>query len=213
MLTLIVGDTHAEWGILNAAINKHHPDQVIVCGDFGFWPGEKGYELAKIKPQYSNILFCDGNHENHPELRKLGDYKQPIPVAKNIWWMPRGFTLRHPQLGTVLFMGGAESMDKHVRTPGRDWFPEESISQEDIYSLPDTKIDTVISHTCPMEFTMLATEREPSRVALSEVLRKYKPSRWFFGHWHHYKEDRYQDCSWISLDCSTGQNWILKVRS
>ena len=38
----------------------------------------------------------------------------------------------------VLFMGGADSIDKKYRKIGFDWFPEELITQKDIYELPDT---------------------------------------------------------------------------
>ena len=39
---LIVGDVHGEWGKLSKLINRHRPDMVLSCGDFGYWPKWKG---------------------------------------------------------------------------------------------------------------------------------------------------------------------------
>ena len=48
-----------------------------------------------------------------------------------------------PDGRTVLFMGGALSVDKAWRTPGYDWFPEESITTGDLDRLPDVHVDIV----------------------------------------------------------------------
>ena len=118
--------------------------------------------------------------------------------------MPRGHTLvlPSPDNRVVLFMGGANSIDKQYRKIGVDWFPEEIISQKDIMNLPDCKVDIVISHTCPEEFSMstLYDDNDPSRKALSYVLDKYHPSLWYFGHFHQNKTGYTNSCRWTCLN-------------
>jgi len=66
--------------------------------------------------------------------------------------MKRGSVLKLPDKRNILFIGGALSIDKKQRTIGYDWFPQETISQKNIFELPDEKIDIVISHTAPKYF-------------------------------------------------------------
>jgi hypothetical protein len=93
-------------------------------------------------------------------------------------------------LGTILFAGGADSVDKIYRTMGFDWFPEELLSIKDENRLLDAKkSDIIISHTCPNEVDIISQElvyksEDPTRKVLSEVLFTHKPKKWFFGHWH-----------------------------
>ena len=95
-----------------------------------------------------------------------------------------------PDGRTVLFIGGADSIDKEWRTRGVSWFPQEVITAADVDALPDCNVDIVISHTCPAELlpTLLEEDsrktNDPSNTALSYVLERYSPRLWYFGHWH-----------------------------
>jgi hypothetical protein len=204
---LIVGDVHNEFGTLNTLINQHKPDFLFQVGDFGFWPrlvtpkqrsfawasGIKRYrtmDVTEIKNHNTKIHWCDGNHEDHWTLKMFREDNQ---VAPNVFYQKRGSTITLPDGRNVLFMGGADSIDKDCRILGRDWFPEEIITQADIENLPDIQIDIVISHTCPecLVADMLPYNsfkfNDPSTQALQYVLEKYDPQYWFFGHWHHFK--------------------------
>lgn len=184
---IITGDVHAEFGELNTLINKKNPDLVICCGDFGFWPKQIP---MNIKNPNTKILFCDGNHEDHWELKKLNNNE----IKPNVFYMPRGSTYTLPDGRNILFMGGADSIDKGQRTFGHNWFPEEIINQKDFYSLPDKKIDIFITHTCPKELLNIMIKHDsrklndPSNEALSQLWKIYKPNQWFFGHWHYFKQ-------------------------
>jgi hypothetical protein len=35
---------------------------------------------------------------------------------------------------------------------------------------------------------------------LSQILQKYQPSLWYFGHWHTFAEGRYANTDWVALD-------------
>jgi len=216
MKTLIVGDVHGRFGDLNAFINKQKPELVIACGDFGYWPNfdKDGFGFDFIKPQGSEILWCDGNHEDHWSLRD----RKTDELVPNVHYMPRGSTFTLDDGRTILFMGGGDSIDKNARTIGIDWFPQEVIRQKDLDNLPDIKIDIVISHTCPLELvdTMIQGRYksvEPSNHALSVVFEKYKPDLWYYGHWHFFKETTLRNTKFTALSClptyaGYGRWWI-----
>jgi len=204
MKVLIVGDVHNEFGTLNILLNKQKPDLTICCGDFGFWPGEKKCkELSYIKlPKNSKLFWVDGNHENHWALRD----RKSDEIEPGIIYMPRGSTYTLPDGRNILFMGGAHSIDKNMRTLGIDWFPEETITQSDMMNLPDMKIDIFITHTCPYELVPIllqyysGKDYEPSNLALSKLWDMYQPDLYFFGHWHKYLEGvLYDKTKWYSL--------------
>jgi len=207
---IVVGDLHGNWGSLNTLISKKSPEIVLQCGDFGWWPImdtkhsiSGGYEnnkwrLKGIKPGNSKVFWCDGNHEEFPYLKMDGKIHE---MYENVFYASRGSTIELDDGRIVLFAGGAASIDKHLRTPGYDWFPEENISNEDLDRLLSYDyIDIVISHTCPTEFDIIRRKtRDNSRVALSQVLDKYKPDKWFFGHWHIFKQGKVNNTVWTCL--------------
>ena len=215
MKILITGDVHGYFGGLNTLINDKRPDLVICCGDFGYWPGIDGLDFNGIKPQGSKILWCDGNHENHWAIRD----RKTDEIVKNVVYMPRGSVYTLNDGRTILFMGGADSIDKDQRTVGYDWFPEEVITQKDINDLPELKIDIVISHTCPLELVgemrgYREKDTEPSNHALSYILNRYNPGLWYYGHWHVYKEIWLRDTKFTALSClpthvGTGRWWSV----
>jgi len=193
MKVYIAGDIHARWIYLNYFFDQNPEDCIILqCGDFGYWPHFEKHRIMEfdIRNNNSKIHFCDGNHEDHHSLLKLTDNE----ICPNVFYMKRGSTLTLPDGRVVLFMGGADSIDKNSRMMGVDWFPEETMTQKDIMKLPNTHIDIVISHTCPREIDIQnefnditgRKDNDPSREGLSFVLNKYKPSLWYFAHWHCY---------------------------
>jgi len=205
--TLITGDIHGDFGYLNTLINKKQPDLIMCCGDFGYWPNMKWKNmkyLYDIKLQGSKILWCDGNHEDHWAIRdRTTDELEP-----GIIYMPRGSTYNLPDGRTVMFMGGAHSIDKRYRKLGYDWFPEETITQSDLYDLPEVKVDIFITHTCPEMLVndMLKYDtrkwNDPSNYALSQLWNLYKPDLWFFGHWHHYSTGVAMGTKWYALSAA-----------
>ncbi len=214
MKILVTGDVHGRFGNLNSLINKKKPDLIICCGDFGYWPNVSwGEPLSNIKLQTAKkLLWCDGNHEDHWAIRD----RTTDELAPNIFYMPRGSTYQLDDGRNIIFMGGAHSIDEHLRRIGVDWFPEETISQKDIMDLPDCKIDIFITHTCPEELLVdllphdSRKQPEPSNYALSELWKIYKPSLWFFGHWHHYITGRMMGTKWFCLSApGFGDRWWM----
>jgi len=214
MRILVTGDIHMEFARLNEIINKKKPDMVICCGDFGYWPKVSwGAPLSNISLQGTEkILWIDGNHEDHWSLRD----RESDELEPGIIYMPRGSTYTLEDGRTIMFMGGGYSIDKHLRTTGVDWFPEETICSKDLMDLPDVKVDIFITHTCPTELVLdmlpFYPEKgfEPSNEALSQLWKMYKPDLWFFGHWHKYKEGVMMGTKWHALSCpGHGDKWWM----
>ena len=203
-----------EFGALNDLINKKHPDMIICCGDFGYWPNVSwGAPLSNIKLQGTKkILWCDGNHEDHWRLKE----RKSDEMEPGIIYMPRGSVYTLEDGRTIMFMGGADSIDKQHRTEGVSWFSEEVITQKDLYNLPDIKIDIFITHTCPKELVpeMLKYDdrktNDPSNEALSALWQIYKPKLWFFGHWHVCKSGMLGETKWQALGAPRlGSKWWM----
>lgn len=222
----LFGDTHGGWGKFNGYLNgirqknekKFNGKEIIIiiCGDFGYWPSFKENDIKNIKHECSwaqdgffKIYFCPGNHEDWWALQRLEDEHQNekiIELRENIFYCSFGAVKSFKDMN-FLFVGGADSVDKQYRTLGIDWFPEEVISHKDILKLPESeKIDIVISHTCPTfiiphlarDLTWVKST-DPSCKALTYVYDLYKPTQWFFGHFHTYKEVIIQNCRFICL--------------
>ena len=202
---IITGDIHNDFARLNELINIKRPELIICCGDFGYWPNG-GRPLSMIKLQGAKLLWCDGNHENHWCIRD----RTTDELAPNIFYMPRGSTYTLPDGRVIMFMGGAYSIDKMIRTEGIDWFREETITQKDLLNLPDIKIDIFITHTCPKELVINLLNKypekgyEPSNEALSTLWEIYRPGLWIFGHWHQYKEGMLCGTKWHCLSYPRG---------
>ena len=234
---MICGDIHGNFKLFNNIINNHEVDLVIQVGDFGYWPKSKYNVEAKTvfnskydtkDITYPSIIFIDGNHENHEELKNLDIFdhvyikdhsmrsifhnvsviKQPV-VYNKVQYMRRGSRL-NINGKSVLFIGGANSIDKAIRTPGFDWFTEETIKENDLNNVLDNTepIDIVISHTCPTEIfkdicnkrTLQTYDNDPSREYLQIILDEYNPKQWYFGHFHFYDTGIYKNTNWACLN-------------
>ena len=226
MEIIVVGDLHGDWGSINKLINDKQPDIILQCGDFGWWPKmevtkpvlygkQVSWLLKGIKRKETKVYFCDGNHEEHTALCQDGLIHE---MYDGVYHGSRGSILSLPDGRNVMFIGGADSIDKNARTIGHDWFYEEniSLSQFDMAMAFDGEIDIVISHTCPASFDIhksFGKNEDPNRIALQYILEKYKPSQWFFGHWHINKEGKVGDTYWTCLDYPKhGNRWWKEVK-
>ena len=218
---MVMGDVHGNWEYLNAIINRHHPDIILQCGDFGFFPKwddhmPKRKIENRLKMQDTKLYWCDGNHEDHWTLLDKHYKGQFSEILPNCFFATRGSVLELPDGRNVMFMGGGDSIDKAMRMVGYDWFPEEQISQGNLYEAlqVNKKIDIVISHQAPSTFPVEQHKYymthgqqggkidDPSRDALNELYLEHKPALWYFGHWHIYTGGRIEDTKWTCLNMS-----------
>ncbi len=117
-------------------------------------------------------------------------------------------------------MGGADSIDKAARKLGIDWYPDEVISHSDVADLPDVDIDIVISHTCTVDMYKILMKildpwrtnsgGDPSLHALQLVFETYRPTFWYFGHFHMFMSGSIRGTHWTALDMPqhVGRWWI-----
>lgn len=230
---IVLGDVHANFGRLNDFITKEKPDIILQCGDFGWWPHYHNitttderlfFNQYALNPKETKIFWCDGNHENHEDLQsrlKAGRKPLEIPVP-GCFYMPRGSILRLDDGRNVLFFGGAYSIDKKYRQEGVSWWAEEIPTESDfIYAeeqiqMHGGKIEVVISHTAPTPFldTFVTSEKiyDPSVEFLNRILEKYRPARWYFGHFHSFHEGEFEGCKWQALaDMRAQDRWFAEL--
>lgn len=239
----IVGDTHGRWDLLNSFLNKlkndsdllelskEHEVEVVILqvGDFGWFPhlqsDEDQYGIYNHVPHFVDehikIYWCPGNHENWFDIedKEKNHSNQPFEFNKDqmpyIFYCPFGSMLTLHDNRTVMFCGGADSIDKYIRTEGIDWWRNEVITYSDMLKLPleSTDVDIIISHTCPTYFNIIddvkihnQIYKDSSRDYLDQVFDMFKPSLYFFGHFHRFKENKYKDCKWTALDMINGDH-------
>ncbi|WP_301123570.1 hypothetical protein [Mycolicibacterium fortuitum] len=127
---MIAGDWHGNTGWATALIisaGVRGIKVVVQLGDFGFWtPGRRsddyldGIETACARHGVT-VLWLDGNHECFDAL-----YELPIDpetglrqIRPHIFHLPRGLRWRwHGK--TWMALGGAHSVDRPDRKPGRE---------------------------------------------------------------------------------------------
>lgn len=201
---LFVGDIHGRFEIFNEFLHdrKKEIDSIYCLGEFGYWPDA---DYSQIENGDIPLYWIDGNHEQFDLLEK----RKTDEIAPNIFYIPRGTVEVLSNGMKTLFIGGAASIDRRMRTPGFDWFPQEEITNEDIdksISAIDkmSEIDLICSHTCPIEFDVIGESPlsffDPSAYKLSILLRHAKPKHWLFAHWHQFKTGLYENTEWTALN-------------
>jgi hypothetical protein len=225
----IIGDIHGNIEFLNSYIKEYIPSILILLGDCGFyWVNKEGNPICninKIDTRYTGtkIYWLPGNHENWQQIEYLhGRWGYcPVHIADSIFYCPIGSNLIINDY-RIIFIGGADSIDKEHRVEGVSWFPQEVLNDQDYLFIqkanPKTsKLKTIIcSHTCPEHFDMNMgfdsyRFKDPSRRILSETLKHYRPEYWFAGHWHKYHSGRYDNTFWQVLDCGDIYDYENKV--
>lgn len=169
-----VGDIHAEWYRYLEVIKGS--ENSIQVGDFGLGFGQNPVEYAGIDP--TKHRFIRGNHDA-PAL---------CEEAPN--WIPDGhFDAEH----SMFFVGGAVSIDIHLRTEGITWWKDEELSIERLYAMHDAFVEAkpriMVTHECP-EFVPPLMKRNyhkdtsRTRQAFQSMWEMHKPEIWIYGHWH-----------------------------
>lgn len=147
---------------------------IFQSGDLAFyWPGYS--HVGKINNRidflpggHVPMYWCGGNHEDWDRLDRLFP-EGSAAAARNIaqvddciYFCRFGATLELGGNLTVLFAGGAESIDKDhrlrkMRFDGapKIWWEQEGISEADMARLDNvSEAQWVVSHTAPMGFNL-----------------------------------------------------------
>jgi len=218
---LFVGDTHGDLRFVEsvAAIASDYNCEIIQVGDWGFlWPRrDQLKQLSDILVEFGVVMrFIDGNHDDHPRLRtwKSNEWQpagtEHVIMAPNVIYQPRGSVHEDKDGVRFLFMGGAPSIDKAHRTPGRSWWPEEVITEAEMERATKAEnIRVLVTHDSPTfppgftpkgdpDFRVQALESQNN---IATLIEHYKPELHVHGHWHF----RYKAGITIGLDCNNAR--------
>lgn len=227
MKVLVAGDIHGNTRAGLALVEKavaNKASVIIQCGDMGIWPGFDGIEYldalnARLREHGRNLLFIPGNHEDYDQLDR---YESNAPRSKagqvylrsHILMVPRGC---YWKWGNKYFMGvgGAVSIDKQWRTPGKSWWAGEQLTDDQAYGIvkkmndrrtngrPD--VDYLFTHDCS-DKTPFYGRLKPDldskihRQRMDAVIEAVRPTIHFHGHMH----TRYD---WQN-PISNGTHWV-----
>ncbi|MGL6104582.1 metallophosphoesterase family protein, partial [Romboutsia sp.] len=196
----ITGDTHGDLSFSQIhKARKAGITHLIVCGDFGYiWDGsiKEQRRLDYLNKMAIQVLFIDGNHENH---KLLNEYPVSImyrgrvhKIRDNIIHLIRGEV--YELNGDKYFVfGGVNSTDIEYRKEGKTWWKEEKPTYEDksnaYINLKKYKyeVDYVLTHTSyPLALTYVGGDTRIDDVSnhLDLIREKIKYKYWFFGHMH-----------------------------
>lgn len=210
MRVLVAGDVHGKvWHLdyLYREAVRVGADLVFAVGDFAAWNNDVFVRYLNVLTEVHGIpcWWLDGNHDDHGWLHDSGaaTADRPTPVwasAPDVYYLPRGCTWTW---GTTrcAALGGATSVDRSIRTPYRDWWPQEEISQGDVYRILDNvdRVDVLFTHeapvgTEPLERQMTHSEGQVwydskrQREAVAAVVDALRPRLLIHGH-HHRRYD------------------------
>lgn len=204
----IVGDTHFDYDFTSLLmLAKKYPnltkkDYVIVAGDCGVCYKKEYLEEARRYMDYLpfTLLFVDGNHENFDILNSYEKEEWHGGLVHKLYddviHLTRGQIFVIDDI-TFLTIGGAESTDKWMRVEGDSWWPEESVTYDDIetslFNLAkyQNSVDYIITHTVPQSFLYSYPfypknlgKANTSELFLERIKEVATYKTWFFGHWH-----------------------------
>jgi predicted phosphodiesterase len=206
---VVAGDWHGNtaWGTsaIKQACEKlgDEPEKLVLhAGDLGVWPGGVGkFYLdmleSALRREKASLLVAPGNHDWYPYINgRDRDEDGLYSLRGSISAFPRGYRWEwHGR--TWMAMGGAVSVDKATRTEGKDWWPEEEITNAEAEAaIAAGHADVIITHDCPSEVHH-SFGHHPSwwaeedlahaanhRLKLQAIVNKVQPSVLIHGHLH-----------------------------
>lgn len=178
-----IGDVHGKFPQYEKLLGDMESRQV---GDFGV-----GFGVPNPHVDTSLHKWIRGNHDD------------PDKAVLEPGWIKDGdFD------GTIFAMGGAESTDRHLRSEGINWWPDEQLSYGDLWRIAElyehAKPKVMISHDAPEPIChyMLGYvdwNRSRTKQALSAMFSAHKPKLWVFGHYHKEFDDVIEGTRFVCL--------------
>ena len=209
-MVYIVGDVHG-WNDIHKLIHLkmqtkfNKCDKIILLGDTAIYfnPNNPDYTdrlLDFYKSFNIDILVVGGNHDNYDyfdNLKRVRKFGSKVGlISDHIYYLERGeiYTINKKK---YFVFGGGNSIDKDIRTPGKDWWEHENPTQEDkdraLKNLEkhEYKVDYVLSHTSPTRITfrlllgkVRAIYPDETSDFLDDIMGKIEYTKWFMGHHH-----------------------------
>ncbi|MBR5951337.1 MAG: metallophosphoesterase [Actinomycetaceae bacterium] len=233
-MIFLTGDTHGATDIHKLTAKRFdrkgltRDDYVIILGDFGLiWEEPPTKEDAWWLDWLENgapwtTLVVLGNHENYRLIRKMET--EAWKGGRMRRFRPHVLQLVDNEIfdieGQTFFVrGGAHSIDRHRRIPGKSWWPEEVPTVEErsaaISKLDSVgwKVDYVLTHEAP---TQVHERLYPSQVITDEYARwlqtianRLEFRRWYFGHHH---QDVSVECHPPDFVAQSYEEWLSSTK-
>ncbi|MDD3147495.1 MAG: metallophosphoesterase [Candidatus Riflebacteria bacterium] len=201
-MILIIGDVHGQFQVLNEQIQFAESfcectiDAVIVLGDMGIYEHSLSRYFVTVSQCFKRpVYFLDGNHEEFSRFESLVESYKDFMTH-----LPRGQVTRICDIN-FLSLGGACYMDALNSPPGSE------IRDQDIdlclANRPED-VDLIISHDCPSGIGVPGTPGfefygKPGFARSQELVARFKPRKWFFGHHHRWFNARIENTEFLGL--------------
>jgi predicted phosphodiesterase len=196
---LIAGDLHGKYGAYSEILTQTQPDRSIQIGDFG-WGFRPDSQLEKSIDNFMTAMPGD-----HQYFR--GNHDDPVACAQHDLCLP---DIHYEPDTQLMITAGAFSIDAAIRTIGLNWWPDEELSYDDLFTAIDVyearKPRIMLSHECPEsvvgKFFSWYRKEFPSRTreALDSMLAIHRPDVWIFGHWHMHIDEVIDGTRFICLN-------------
>lgn len=235
MKILIAGDIHGNGShlrYLNRVAEEQEAEKIFQVGDFGYWEHmPEGVTFLNRANDFANmsnvdLYFLDGNHDKTSLLLEKyteRDKERFIVVRERVKYAPRGHRWTWDGMRFIA-LGGAYSIDKDYRLklekqgsgkPGRYWFPEEEMTDEDmakILATPDEvewwehemsiveitrPVHVILAHDKPRASNPMWNRKTfpeclPNQDRLQMAVLALKPKLFVHGHLHYRYTDTIQ---------------------
>lgn len=170
-----IGDTHGNHKAYMEILKAFEGESTFHVGDVGL--GFPDYCDEAFLPGVKH-KFIRGNHDNPAVCRTYSNYLGD-------WGFKDG----------IFFVGGGESIDRNMRTPMKDWWPDEQLSyaefQRVLGNYAKIKPRVVVSHCAPTRAVRAVmggefrdSNRSMTEEAFDQMMDIHKPAEWIFGHYH-----------------------------
>jgi predicted phosphodiesterase len=187
---IFVGDVHGKLDMFRRELKRYkklYPEETVIqVGDLGL-----GFPKSQSPDLPEQASFIRGNHDAPAVCRAHPNYMGDYGVVEI-------------EGHKIFYLGGAWSIDRHLRIEGVSWWPDEELSIPELNNAFDlyleTKPEIMITHDGPSHATTWILNRFvlnsqsayreqspiPTRTgqALSAMFEAYQPKLWAFGHWH-----------------------------
>lgn len=208
----VMGDVHGDLGhLLQVAtmFARRGVTTLLQLGDWGFvWPGENwSITLDKLDRRLgrlgSTLFFLLGNHDAYPLVESFPESADGLRwLRPHLACVPRGWRTVIGGKHQFAALGGANSIDRQYRTPGRDWWAEEQITDLDLIRLGTREADVLVGHETALGIPTLdsflasrprwpvdAEYANTSRAQFHRALLQTRPRLTLSGHHHRHIDE------------------------
>ena len=196
MSIIYAGDLHGDLSAINKIdelANTSNAKAIVQVGDFGCRWLDNVDEYFATRTSTIPWFTCGGNHENYDNWEASPKIASNLTeLLPNVYWVARG-TCHNIDGKKHLFLGGAVSTDKHLRTAGVNWWPQEEPTNQELQmfcdALDNEMPDVVITHDGPQDIITNVLGLDWSSNLARDLqniinISSHRPAFWAFGHYH-----------------------------